>query len=122
MLAYKDGERVRLVSRNGGDHTRRFADPAAAIAKLPARTLVLDGAHMVFDLMFRDRRDLAGLPLSAWRIAPGGCRRRRRSRSADPAPGLERARRLGPSRREWVRRLRRQGRGRRAGAGRRGGG
>jgi bifunctional non-homologous end joining protein LigD len=29
MLAYKDGERVRLVSRNGRDHTRRFADPSA---------------------------------------------------------------------------------------------
>ena len=24
MLAYKDGDRVRLVSRNGRDHTRRF--------------------------------------------------------------------------------------------------
>jgi bifunctional non-homologous end joining protein LigD len=24
MLAYKDGARVRLVSRNGRDHTRRF--------------------------------------------------------------------------------------------------
>jgi ATP-dependent DNA ligase len=29
-----DGERVRLVSRNGIDHTRRFRDLAAAIAKL----------------------------------------------------------------------------------------
>ena len=26
MLAYKDGARVRLVSRNGRDHTRRFCD------------------------------------------------------------------------------------------------
>jgi bifunctional non-homologous end joining protein LigD len=43
MLAYKDGERVRLVSRNGRDHTRRFRDIAAAISKLSARTLVLDG-------------------------------------------------------------------------------
>jgi ATP dependent DNA ligase domain len=32
MLAYKDGERVRLVSRNGRDHTRRFPDLAAAVA------------------------------------------------------------------------------------------
>ena len=32
MLAYKDGDRVSLVSRNGRDHTRRFADLAAAIA------------------------------------------------------------------------------------------
>src|SRR5262245_3080900 len=42
MLAYKDGERVRLVSRNGRDHRRRFADLTAAVAKLSARTLVLD--------------------------------------------------------------------------------
>ena len=38
MLAYKDGDRVRLVSRNGVDHTRRFPDLAAAVAALPGRT------------------------------------------------------------------------------------
>jgi bifunctional non-homologous end joining protein LigD len=38
MLAYKDGERVWLVSRNGRDHTRRFADLATAVAKLSGRT------------------------------------------------------------------------------------
>jgi bifunctional non-homologous end joining protein LigD len=43
MLVYKDGDRVSLVSRNGRDHTRRFADLAAVFAKLSARTLVLDG-------------------------------------------------------------------------------
>jgi bifunctional non-homologous end joining protein LigD len=43
VLAYKDGERVRLVSPNGRDHTRRFHDIAAAISKLSARSLVLDG-------------------------------------------------------------------------------
>jgi ATP-dependent DNA ligase len=36
VLAYKDGERVRLVSRNGVDPTRRFRDIAAAIATLRA--------------------------------------------------------------------------------------
>jgi ATP-dependent DNA ligase len=36
ILAYKDGARVRLVSRNGRDHTRRFRDLAAAISKLSA--------------------------------------------------------------------------------------
>jgi ATP dependent DNA ligase domain len=40
MLASKDAERVRLVSRNGRDHTRRFRDIAAAISKLSARTLL----------------------------------------------------------------------------------
>jgi bifunctional non-homologous end joining protein LigD len=29
ILAYMDGERVRLVSRNGRDHTCRLADPSA---------------------------------------------------------------------------------------------
>jgi ATP-dependent DNA ligase len=36
MLTYKDGERVRVVSRNGRDHTRHFRDIAAAIS-LPRR-------------------------------------------------------------------------------------
>jgi ATP-dependent DNA ligase len=49
MLAYKDGVRVRLVSRNGRDHTRRFASIAAAIAKLSARSLVLDGEVAIYD-------------------------------------------------------------------------
>jgi ATP-dependent DNA ligase len=90
MLVYKDRARVRLVSRNGRDHTRRFADLAAAVAKLSARTLVLDGEvaiydqqlrsrfewrepdpeavaspplFMAFDLLYYDRRDLTARPL-----------------------------------------------------------
>jgi bifunctional non-homologous end joining protein LigD len=91
MLAYKAGDRVRLVSRNGRDHTRRFADLATAVAKLSARTLVLDGevaiydqhlrsrfewlrepnpdvvasppVLMAFDLLYHERRDLAARPL-----------------------------------------------------------
>jgi hypothetical protein len=53
MLAYKDGERVRLVSRNGRDHTRRFHDIAAALARLSARTLVLDSGVAIFDQQLR---------------------------------------------------------------------
>jgi ATP-dependent DNA ligase len=34
MGAYKDGSAVRLVSRAGKDHARRFADLAAAIRAL----------------------------------------------------------------------------------------
>jgi bifunctional non-homologous end joining protein LigD len=49
IVATRDGERVRLVSRNGRDHTERFADIAAAIARLPARTLILDGEVCAFD-------------------------------------------------------------------------
>jgi len=37
ILAYKDGERVRLVSRNRRDHTRRVRDIAAAIFTAPPR-------------------------------------------------------------------------------------
>ena len=39
ILAYKDGDRVRLISRKGIDHTKRFAGIAAAITKLSAHTL-----------------------------------------------------------------------------------
>src|SRR5262245_35454500 len=49
MVAYKDGNRVRLVSRNGGDHTARFADIARAVAELPVRTLILDGEVCALD-------------------------------------------------------------------------
>ena len=49
MLAYKDGAAVKLVSRQGRDHTRRFAAIAAAIQAMPAPTLVLDGEVAVFD-------------------------------------------------------------------------
>jgi bifunctional non-homologous end joining protein LigD len=55
MLAYKDGARVRLVSRNGRDHTRCFAGIAAAVAKLTARALVLDGEVAVYDRQLRSR-------------------------------------------------------------------
>jgi len=57
MRAYKDGDCVRLVSRNGRDHTRRFADLAAAVAKLSARPLVLDGEVAIFDQQLRSRFD-----------------------------------------------------------------
>ena len=55
MLADKDGERVRLVSRNGRDQTRRFRDIAAAIAKRSARTLVLDCKVASYDQQLRSR-------------------------------------------------------------------
>ena len=57
MLAYKDGRTVRLESRNGVDHTRRFPELAAAVAALRARSLVLDGEVAIFDRQFRSRFD-----------------------------------------------------------------
>jgi ATP-dependent DNA ligase len=83
--------RVRLLSRSGRDHTRRFHDIATAVSKLPARSLVLDGEvaifdqqllsrfewlrepdpdavatppmFIAFDLLHRDGRDVIGRPL-----------------------------------------------------------
>jgi bifunctional non-homologous end joining protein LigD len=49
MLAYKRGAQVQLVSRAGRDHTRRFADLAAAVRALSAATLILDGEVAIFD-------------------------------------------------------------------------
>jgi len=36
ILAYKGGARVRLLSRTGVDHAKRFREVAAAIAACPA--------------------------------------------------------------------------------------
>ena len=57
MVAYKERDRVRLVGRNGIDHAKRYPDVAAAIARLPAPTLVLDGELAVFDAQLRSRFD-----------------------------------------------------------------
>src|SRR5215470_14842217 len=57
MLAYKDGARVRLVSRSGRDNTRRFAGIAARVGKLSARSPVLDGEVAIYDEKLRSRFD-----------------------------------------------------------------
>jgi bifunctional non-homologous end joining protein LigD len=49
MLAVKDEGRVRLISRNARDHTRRFPAIVAALAALKPKTLTLDGEVAVFD-------------------------------------------------------------------------
>ncbi|HEV2304661.1 MAG TPA: non-homologous end-joining DNA ligase [Candidatus Acidoferrales bacterium] len=49
LLAYKEGARVQLLSRNSKDHTARFPKIAAAIAKLRPAALLLDGEVVVFD-------------------------------------------------------------------------
>src|SRR5262252_1389347 len=68
VLAYKDRDRVRLVSRNGRDHTRRFHDIAAAVAKLV-------GARPGARRRGRDLRREAPVPL---RLAPRARARRRK--------------------------------------------
>jgi len=62
---------VRLVRRNGHDHTRRFPGIAAAVVALPARSLVLDGEVAIFDEQLRSRFD--------WLREPTPTRSRRRS-------------------------------------------
>lgn len=87
ILAYKEGKRVELFSRNEKDRTNTFAAVADAVAKLPAKTLLLDGEvvrfdakrvsrfqllqsgnsklfYAVFDCLYRDGRDLRREPLT----------------------------------------------------------
>jgi bifunctional non-homologous end joining protein LigD len=87
ILAYKEGKHVELISRNDKDRTDIFAVVADAVAKLPAKTLLLDGEvvrfdakkvsrfqllqsgssklfYAVFDCLYRDGRDLRREPLS----------------------------------------------------------
>jgi bifunctional non-homologous end joining protein LigD len=49
MLAYKSGDDVRLVSRPGRDHTKRFAELVNAVRALASETLILDGEVAIFD-------------------------------------------------------------------------
>jgi len=49
ILAYKEGEEVSLISRNGIDRTERYAEIAGALQKLDAQTLALDGEVIVRD-------------------------------------------------------------------------
>jgi bifunctional non-homologous end joining protein LigD len=70
MIAFKNDHEVRLLSRNRlPQHSPAIAE---AIARLPARELVLDGevtwpgsrlAYHVFDIMWIDGRDVTRLPL-----------------------------------------------------------
>ena len=92
ILAYKEGDDVRLVSRNGKDRTETFSEVAAAVAKLKDRALLLDGevvafdrklvsrfqllqqgevaqVYAVFDCLYRAGRDLREEPLAVRRAA-----------------------------------------------------
>jgi bifunctional non-homologous end joining protein LigD len=48
-VIYKDGSRVQIISRNLKDLTRQFEEVAETVARLRARTLILDGEVAVFD-------------------------------------------------------------------------
>ena len=49
MVAMKAAGVVRLVSRNGRDHTHRFPELVKALDRLKAKTFTLDGEVAVFD-------------------------------------------------------------------------
>lgn len=49
ILAYKEENRVRLLSRTDEDRTDRFPHIAAAILNLQRATLLLDGEVVVVD-------------------------------------------------------------------------
>jgi hypothetical protein len=62
MVAYKAGHDVRLMSRQGLDHTTRFAALAQAIAALPRTHLLLAGEVAVYDERLVSRFDLLSDP------------------------------------------------------------
>jgi bifunctional non-homologous end joining protein LigD len=70
LMAYKQGETVRLRSRHGLDVTGRFRALAAAIASLPTSALILDGEVAVFDEHLRSRLDLLRRPAPHALVTP----------------------------------------------------
>lgn len=49
ILAYKEGDRVTLLSRNANDRTATYSSVARAVAQIRARTVLLDGEVVAFD-------------------------------------------------------------------------
>jgi bifunctional non-homologous end joining protein LigD len=92
ILAYKEGKKITLLSRNGIDRTSRYKAIASELATVNSDTLLLDGevvvfgAHRVsrfellqqgkgktqyavFDCLYKDNRDLRREPLASRRQA-----------------------------------------------------
>jgi DNA ligase D-like protein (predicted ligase) len=75
LLAFKEGDDVRLLTRNRLSHNHHYPDVVKAIAALPVRDVILDGEAMgvwrqddqvglhVFDILWLDGEDLTRLPL-----------------------------------------------------------
>jgi bifunctional non-homologous end joining protein LigD len=62
LMAYRQGDAVRLLSRTGLDCAGRFRELAAAIASLRASTLILDGEVAVFDEQLLSHLDFLRRP------------------------------------------------------------
>jgi bifunctional non-homologous end joining protein LigD len=58
ILAYKEGARVTLLSRNAKDRTATFPEIARDVARLRARTILLDGEVVAFDAKLVSRFQL----------------------------------------------------------------
>lgn len=92
LFAYKEGDRVKLLSRNAKDRTAKFPSIVSAIQRLKPATLLLDGEivvfdrrhvsrfqllqqgkggpeYAVFDCLYADGKDLRREPLAARRRA-----------------------------------------------------
>jgi bifunctional non-homologous end joining protein LigD len=79
VLAFKEGDRVRLLSRNQLVQNAHYPAFVEAIERLPVHDVVLDGeatgvwgkqrvsGYHVFDLLWLDGRDVTALPLTGRR-------------------------------------------------------
>jgi DNA ligase D-like protein (predicted ligase) len=75
LLAFKDGDEVRLLTRNRLSHAHHYPDVVKAIAALPVSNAILDGEAMgvwrehdevglhVFDVLWLDGEDLTSCTL-----------------------------------------------------------
>jgi bifunctional non-homologous end joining protein LigD len=73
LLATRDGDRVRIASRNGNDWTGRYPHIEAALLALPVQAFQLDGELVVLDA--HGHSDFAGLQrsLEGSSAAPVAC-------------------------------------------------
>jgi bifunctional non-homologous end joining protein LigD len=79
LLAFKDGDEVRLLSRNRLPWNESYPDLVTAVAQLPVRDVILDGeatgvwgksaaiGYHVFDVLWLEGRNVTSLPLDARR-------------------------------------------------------
>ena len=67
IIARRDGERVRLLTRNGYDFTERFPLIVAAVEVLPAASCVVDGEAIACD-----ERGLSVFEMIRWRQHDNG--------------------------------------------------
>lgn len=102
LQVWKEGDEVRLLTRNRRDVAAQFPDVAAAIKALPSRSLVLDGELVAFDAknrpdfheLRRRRPNAVGMMFDALfigdedlRALPWTARRRRLERALRPSRG-----------------------------------